>query len=69
MKFFSEVKNRMVGAGVYKTGWSDLNDMLQGGFRPGEFVMIPALQHKYKTGFTLSLFAQIATWGMPGIVL
>ena len=65
MKVFSEVKNRMVGSGVYKTGWTDLNDMLQGGFRPGEFVMIPALQHKYKTGFTLSLFAQIATNNAP----
>jgi hypothetical protein len=39
--------------------------MLQGGIRRGEFVIIPALQHKYKTGFTLTLFSQIARLNTP----
>jgi hypothetical protein len=39
--------------------------MIQGGFRPGETAVIGALQHKYKTGFTLSIFAQIALFNEP----
>lgn len=65
IKIFDNIKNRMTGSNVYKTGWVELNEMLQGGFRPGECIVIPALQHKYKTGFTLSLFAQIATCNTP----
>jgi hypothetical protein len=65
IKIFDSIKNRMTGSNVYKTGWNDLNEMLQGGFRPGECVIIPALQHKYKTGFTLSIFAQLATLNTP----
>lgn len=65
IKIFDNIKTRMTGSSVYRTGWTDLNDMLQGGFRAGECVVIPALQHKYKTGFTLSLFAQIARFNTP----
>ncbi len=65
IKIFDNIKNRMLGTGLYKTGWQEVNEMLQGGFRPGEFTVIPALQHKYKTGFTLSLFAQIAQNNTP----
>lgn len=39
--------------------------MLQGGFRRGEFWLIPALQHKFKTGFSLSIFSQIALYNKP----
>ena len=39
--------------------------MLQGGFRRGQFSMIAALQHKYKTGFTLSILSQIAMYTKP----
>jgi replicative DNA helicase len=62
---FSAIKQNNEGARIYKTGWTDLNDMLQGGIRPGEFIITPALQHKYKTGFNLSLFAQIARLNQP----
>jgi hypothetical protein len=44
-----------------------LNDALQGGFRPGETCIIGALQHKYKPGFSLSLFAQIAQYNYPQV--
>lgn len=62
---FNDVKNANNGDGILRTGWQDLNDMLQGGFRRGEFTMIGALQHKYKTGFSLSLFKQLAIYNKP----
>ena len=45
-----------------KTGWQCLNRMTgeHDGLRRGEFVLIGALQHKNKSGFTLSLFKDIA---------
>ena len=65
---FSDVKSSTDGSSVMKTGWQRMNDMLQGGFRRGDFVMIGALQHKYKTGFTLSLFEQIALFNTPAMI-
>jgi len=62
---FKSVSNRINGGSLLKTGWQALNRMLQGGIRRGEFVIIPALQHKYKTGFTLTLFSQIARLNSP----
>lgn len=63
---FDEVKNLNNNTGIYKTGWQAFNRMCQGGFRTsGEFVLIGALQHKYKTGGTLSLFSQIAVYNKP----
>lgn len=61
----AEAKDMSNGDGILKTGWQDLNNMLQGGFRRGEFWLIPALQHKYKTGFSLSIFGQIALYNKP----
>ena len=62
---FNDVQNMNSGKKVYKTGWPAINDMLQGGFRPGETWVFGGLQHKYKTGFNLSLFAQIALLNKP----
>jgi len=61
---YTDVKNNSTGSAVYRTGWKALDRMLQGGFRPG-LNLIGALQHKYKTGFTLSLFKQIALSNIP----
>jgi hypothetical protein len=55
-------------AGIMKTGWQAINRMLQGGFRRGEEVVIGALQHNFKTGFTLSLFKQIALYNTPYMI-
>ncbi len=63
-KLFSDIKKSNEGQNVYSTGWAALNKMLQGGFRPG-LTMIGALQHKYKTGFSLTLFKQIALYNKP----
>jgi hypothetical protein len=65
---FDEIKKSKGSELVMSTGWHALNRMLQGGFRRGETVIIPALQHKYKTGFTLSLFKQLAIHNKPYMV-
>jgi hypothetical protein len=64
-KVFNDVKSINNGTKLYKTGWHDLNRMLQGGFRPGEFWMFAALQHKYKTGLNLTIFKQIPIYNKP----
>lgn len=61
----TDAKNSGEESYVMQTGWQDLNTMLQGGIRRGEFGVIGALQHKYKTGFSLSLFKQLAVYNKP----
>ena len=62
---FETVKSETDGRSILKTGWQGINRMLNGGFRRGEEWVIGALQHKYKTGFSLSLFKQIALYNVP----
>lgn len=62
---FGQAKELNDEKGIMKTGWQGLNRMLQGGFRRGEEVVIGALQHNFKTGFSLSLFKQIAMYNKP----
>ncbi len=53
--------------GVLKTGWQGMNRLLgcNLGFRRGEFVVLGALQHKFKSGFCLSLFRQLPLFNIP----
>ena len=51
--------------GLIKTGWQALNTAIQGGFRRGEFWCISALASNWKTGFTMSIFKQIALYNKP----
>lgn len=62
---FEEVRSINNHAGVYKLGWQGVNKMTQGGIRRGEAIGVEALQHKYKTGSTLSMFMQIALHNNP----
>lgn len=62
---FNEVKNLNNNNSIYKLGWQAMNNMLQGGIRRGEVIGIEALQHKYKTGLTLSMFCDIAKYNKP----
>lgn len=62
---FNDLNEDATSSSVLVTGWQDLNETTQGGFRRGEAWTIPALQHKYKTGFTLSLFRQLCTLNIP----
>ncbi len=50
------------GTAVLMTGWQGLNRALDGGFRPGEQWVIGAQEHNWKTGFSLSIFKQVAIW-------
>jgi hypothetical protein len=49
----------------YNLGWQDLNIALQGGPRPGDFMMVGSLEHNYKSGFVKTLFRQIAEYNDP----
>jgi len=60
-----KVKVQNAGIGKLITGWKALNRMTQGGFRRGEYVMISALQHNFKSSFLRSLFIQLATLNTP----
>lgn len=51
--------------GIMRLGWQALNRMTQGGFRRGECIVIGALQHNFKTGFSLSTFKHIALYNTP----
>lgn len=62
---FEEVRSMNNNTGVYKTGWQRVNKMLQGGIRRGEAIGVEALQHRYKTGSSLSLFLQVPLHNSP----
>lgn len=59
---FEEARRQVSGSQVYQSGWQDFNLMTQGGLRPATLTIINALQHKYKTGFSLSLFRHLVTF-------
>lgn len=65
---FKDIQQESNGNSILKTGWQGLNRMLRGGFRRGEQVVVGALQHKYKTGFTLSLFKHFALYNVPEMI-
>lgn len=67
VELFTNAKNVICGDKVLRTGWKALNDMLQGGFRQGETTIIPALQHRYKTSGTLSIFRQLCQYNTPEV--
>jgi hypothetical protein len=64
-EIFSSIKKINKGDKIYRFGWEGLNIMTQGGIRPGETMVISALQHKYKTGFSLTVFKQLALYNKP----
>ena len=64
---YTEVQKATAEFCILKTGWCAMNEMLQGGFRLGEFWVISALQHQNKTGCTLALFKQLCTYNTPEV--
>lgn len=64
-KILQEIKDTAEGRNIMQTGFRELNEMLQGGFRAGELVTVHALPHNYKTGFTLSIFKGLALYNKP----
>lgn len=65
LQVFSDVAASNTGDLPFMTGWRELNMALQGGPRPGDALVIGALQHNYKTGMSLSLFAHMACYNTP----
>lgn len=63
-----ELKKSENGSNVMISGWEELNEALQGGFRRGDFVIISALQHRYKSGFVQSLLVQLAMHNKPVMI-
>lgn len=64
-EIYKSVKTLNEDGGRYVTGFQGLNDMVFGGFKPGENFTIGALKHNYKTGFSLSVFLQLVTLNKP----
>lgn len=64
-KMFQDVININEGSNKYQTGWQDVNEMLGGGIMPGATTVVYALGHNFKTGFTLSLFSDVALYNKP----
>lgn len=62
---FTKVKEVAEAVSILLTGWKGLNRALQGGFRRGETWVFGALQHSYKTGFSLTIFKQLAIYNKP----
>ena len=61
----NKVKQQNTGDGRLKTGWKELNEMLNGGYRLGETVLTSALQHNFKSGFLRSIFSQLCMYNKP----
>lgn len=64
-KVAADARDQTENGLIFKTGWKDLNKMTHGGLRRGEFVSIGALQHNYKTGFSLSVFVSMLLYNTP----
>lgn len=64
-KMFKDVIDINEGSNKYQTGWQDVNTMLGGGIMPGSCTVINALGHNFKTGFSLSVFSDIALYNKP----
>lgn len=66
-ELLSQAKDDLTSEGVLRCGWQGINKMLgeHCGFRRGACVVVPALQHNFKTGFSTNLFRQFALYNKP----
>jgi hypothetical protein len=67
-KVYESIKQDASGESVMRCGYQGINRMLRGGFRRGDQVVIGALQHNFKTGFSLSLFMQMCMYNVPHMI-
>lgn len=65
---FSQIQEEENGGSMFRTGWQGINRMLDGGFRRGEQWVIGALQHNWKSGFSLTLFKHFALYNKPSMI-
>ena len=63
----NSAQEEIAADGVIKTGWQAINRMTgdHDGIRRGEFVNVGALQHNFKTGFTLNIFKHACIYNKP----
>lgn len=64
---FKEAQDETSLEGMLQFGYRGVNRMLgsHAGIRRGDFMLVGALQHNYKTGFTLNLTKQVALYNKP----
>lgn len=62
---FEEAKKNEDGVGSFVFGFKHVNKFFNGSLPPGKFVLVGALQHQHKTGFTLALFRHAAMYNTP----
>lgn len=65
---YATVENEGSGRGVIRFGWQAMNNMLDGGIRPGEYMFLVAPQHNWKSGLSLSMFKQIPIYNKPVLI-
>lgn len=64
-EIYGRVQAQQSGQTILQTGYQCINRMLDGGFRRGETWVIGALQHQWKSGFSLTIFRQLAMYNKP----
>lgn len=64
---FQRASDELDTTGVLRLHLQGMNRMTGfiNGFRRGEFIVMPALQHNYKSGMSLDIFAGIAKYNIP----
>lgn len=67
---FAAAEKETCTDGILRTGWQCINRMMgwHDGYRRGDFVLVGALQHNFKTGFTLKLLQQFVTYNKPWMI-
>lgn len=65
---FKKVQESRSGDLMFSTGWQSVNKMLNGGVRPGETIVVGALQHNNKSGFTRNLFKHFCIYNQPHLL-
>lgn len=66
-KIFQNAKEESEGVGGFRSGWQAVNRMLGDGgtFKRGEFCLVGAVTHNYKSGFCSDLFRHFCTLNDP----
>ena len=64
-KVLKAAKDLADGTGTFKFGFREFNTITQKRLKRGDSVVIPALQHEYKSGMVQSLFMQIPIYNKP----
>lgn len=62
---YNNVDDTGSSALIMRTGFQTINRMFDGGLRRGKTYVTGALQHQFKTGFSLTLFKQLALYNKP----